>query len=195
MDTRERKEVRVNYIIRYSNRRSISMKFNSDGDLLVAAPRGVPQKFVTDFIESKKSWIMKNLKLIQSNKAILDEVGYFTEDELKDIRKRAKEIIPGRVEYYAKKGGFKYNKIFFKLMRTQWGSCSGKKNLNFNLLLAAMPLSIIDSVVVHELCHLRHMDHSSFFYEEVYKLCPNYDECHKWLKREGSKYLVRVRPN
>ena len=186
------KKTTIAYYIKYSRRKSISMKFSSDGNLLISAPIGVSKKFVTDFIESRRGWIERNYKKIKAQKQLVDSLGFYSDIEIKDMKKKAKEIIPSRVEYYAKKGHFSYNRVCFKLMRTQWGSCSALGNLNFNCTLSLMPLSIIDSIVVHELCHLRHLDHSSSFYKEVYNLCPNYDECYKWLKINGPRYLARI---
>ena len=66
-------------------------------------------------------------------------------------------------------------------------------NLNFNCLLVAMPPEVLDSVVVHELCHRKHLDHSKEFYADVYRVFPDYDRCNKWLKENGRLLISSIR--
>ena len=80
---------------------------------------------------------------------------------------------------------------FIRLQKSRWGSCSVDGNLNFNCLLVLMPPEILDSVVVHELCHRRHMNHSKEFYDEVLRIFPDYKRCNKWLKQNGGVYFKR----
>ncbi len=91
-----------------------------------------------------------------------------------------------------KKIGVTYNKITIRCQHTHWGSCSSKGNLNFNCLLILLPDEIIDSVIVHELCHIKQMNHSAKFYAEVEKVFPSYKQCHTWLNQNGSKYMSRI---
>ena len=101
-------------------------------------------------------------------------------------------MIQQRVEHYAGISGINYNRIFIRLQKSRWGSCSRDGNLNFNCLLVLMPLEILDSVVVHELCHRKHMNHSKQFYAEVEKIFPDYRKCSKWLKENGGIYFKRL---
>jgi len=78
--------------------------------------------------------------------------------------------------------GLEYGRVFVKDQRTLWGSCSGRKNLNFNWRLAAAPQDILDYVVIHELCHLREMNHSRKFWDLVRAACPDYPARRKWLR-------------
>jgi predicted metal-dependent hydrolase len=96
------------------------------------------------------------------------------------------------VEYYAQKIGVSFNGITIRCQRTRWGSCSSKGNLNFNCLLVLLPDEIIDSVVVHELCHLKQMNHSPKFYAEIEKILPDYKIRREWLKQNSSKYMSRI---
>ena len=67
-----------------------------------------------------------------------------------------------------------------------------KSNLNFNCLLVLLPDEIIDSVIVHELCHRKQMNHSAKFYAEIEKVFPDYNCCRQWLKQNGNKYMSRI---
>ena len=97
-------------------------------------------------------------------------------------RKRAKEIILARVEHWAPALNLDYRRVFVKDQRTLWGSCSGRKNLNFNWRLAAAPPEALDYVVIHELCHLREMNHSKKFWAHVREACPDYKARRRWLR-------------
>ena len=116
----------------------------------------------------------------------------YTEEEINDFAEKAMQIIPEKVKHYAALVGVDYGRITIRNQRTRWGSCSGKGNLNFNCLLVLFPDEMIDSVVVHELCHRKHMDHSKEFYAEVDRVFPEYRKCQKWLKENGGLYLRRM---
>ncbi|NEZ47197.1 M48 family metallopeptidase [Clostridium niameyense] len=100
---------------------------------------------------------------------------------------KAYEILEQRTKYYGNKIGYLPNKITVKSQRTLWGSCSSKKNINYNYRLIMAPINIIDYIVVHELCHLKHMNHSKDFWNMVEGTIVNYKERRKWLKENGSK--------
>ena len=175
-----------------SNRKTLSIQLKHD-EIIARAPLHMKDEEIYSFIESKKSWIEKKLAKMEERQKVLDEVQPFTEDEIKALVEKAKTIIPERVKYYAPKIGVTYNRITIRCQRTRWGSCSSTGNLNFNCLLALFPIEVIDSVVVHELCHRKHMNHSLQFYAEVEKVFPEYKKWHKWLNDNGGVYMGRLR--
>lgn len=103
-------------------------------------------------------------------------------------RTQAQQILPQKVATWAQKMGVEYNNIVIKDQKTLWGSCSQKKNLNFSYRLIKMPISIIDYLIVHELAHLVHFDHSPEFWSYVEGFIPNYKEARKWLNT--NRYAV-----
>ena len=105
-------------------------------------------------------------------------------------KEKAYEKISERVEWYAKKRGFVYNKINITSANQRWGSCSSKENLNFSWRLIMAPLPVIDYVVVHELVHLEERNHAKSFWSKVKMLMPEYEKHRDWLKRNG--YLLRL---
>lgn len=172
-----------------SDRKTISMEIRPDGKLTIRAPKRMTYREIEAFIESKSQWIEKTLaKTNSTNENIIP----YTDEEIASFIKLAKEIIPERVKYFAEKVGVEYNSITIRNAKTRWGSCSSKRNLNFSCLLTQMPPEILDSVVVHELCHIKEMNHSKRFYAEIYKVMPDYDKYDKWLKTNGYKYLSRL---
>jgi predicted metal-dependent hydrolase len=98
-----------------------------------------------------------------------------------------KKIALPRLEYYAKKYNFNYQQVRFKAQKTVWGSCSGVNNINLNYLLIGAPIAIIDYVIVHELCHIVHKNHSNNFWQLVFSILPNYKTSKRWLKENGYK--------
>ncbi len=149
-------------------------------------------KDIERFIFLKKQWIEKHLELYEERQEKLKDLKPFTDEELKEITKKAKELIPERVKFYADKTGITYNRITIRHQKTRWGSCSSQGNLNFNCLLVLFPPEVLDSVVVHELCHRKYMNHSADFYNEVERIFPEYRKWHRYLNENSASYLSRL---
>lgn len=167
-----------------SNRKTMSIQIKTDGKVIVRTPYGISKYQVQMFIEEKKQWIEKHLKEIserQMSNEILSE-----EERLKRVQK-ALRVIPERVEYFAEMMNVTYGRITIREQKTRWGSCSSEKNLNFNWKLILAPPEVLDYVVVHELCHLKEMNHSKAFWDEVGKVMPEYETYKLWLKENGWK--------
>lgn len=98
---------------------------------------------------------------------------------------RAREIFADRAAYHAAGMGVRYGTIRIKEQKTRWGSCSEKGNLNFNWKLLLGPPQVLDYVVVHELCHLKHMDHSAAFWNCVRGVLPGFESQRVWLREHG----------
>jgi len=92
-------------------------------------------------------------------------------------------VLSFRIGFYCAEYGFQYNAVRVKAMRSQWGSCSPKKNLNFNVKIMFLPDTLVDYVVVHELCHLKELNHGKRFWNLVERILPDYLEREKELKR------------
>jgi len=102
-------------------------------------------------------------------------------------REHAKEKIKERAEKYRKILGVKPNNVVIKKQQKRWGSCSSKRNLNFNWKIIMAPMSIVDYVVAHELVHLKHSNHSKDFWQSVETIIPDYEERLEWLKVNGRR--------
>jgi len=100
-------------------------------------------------------------------------------------RGQAKIYLPSRVRVLAATHGFTYEKVRIKNQKTRWGSCSAKGNINLNLRLMMAPDAAIDYVIIHELCHLRELNHSSAFWALVESCCPDFRHWKAWFKEHG----------
>ena len=106
--------------------------------------------------------------------------------EVAELRKQAKAYLPGRLAELAAQHGFSYNQVRIKHNVSNWGSCSVKKNINLNLNLMRLPAELQDYVMLHELCHLKYMNHGKEFHALLESVCPN----HKELRRQLRDYKL-----
>jgi len=102
-------------------------------------------------------------------------------------KKRFMEVALPRLNYFSDKYNLKVNQVRVKEQKTLWGSCSSKNNINLNYLLIMAPIKVIDYVIVHELVHTIHKNHSVKFWQEVETIMPRYKEARYWLKDNGYK--------
>ena len=170
-----------------SNRRSVGITVKPGGEIIVRAPRLMPVATVMAFVRRKEEWIIKTyLKQSKIQPAPACEKKSLQTLALeKRYRDAAKDYIPKRVNYYHQFTGGTFQKITIRDQKTRWGSCSSKGTLSFSFRLMMAPPRVLDYVVVHELCHLTHMNHSKDFWNMVASILPDYKEHRKWLKENG----------
>ena len=175
-----------------SKRKSFCIQIRPDLSVVVRAPNHASKKEIELILAEKENWIRKTLNRLKENQRLAnaEEISYLSSDEIVQLRSQAKKYIPERVAYFSKLMNVSYGQITIRCQKTRWGSCSSKGNLNFNCLLVLMPPEIMDSVVVHELCHRKQMNHSRLFWAEVEKVLPDYQIRRKWLKENGRRYLT-----
>ncbi len=99
--------------------------------------------------------------------------------------KEALSYLNERNIFWCKKMNLKINRLTIKEQKTCWGSCSSKKNINYNWRIIMAPLSVIDYLIIHELSHLIHLNHSADFWDHVAFYCPNYKDERNWLKKNS----------
>ena len=174
-----------------SSRKTVSIELKTD-EIIIRAPKRMCNNEIQDIIAKKRSWIEKHYLVMQERQNNFKQLAPYTKKELNELTEKARTVIPRKVKEYAERIGTDYGHITIRHQRTRWGSCSSKGNLNFNCLLMLFPDEVIDSVVVHELCHRKHMNHSAAFYREVETVFPQYHVCQEWLKENGAAYLYRL---
>jgi len=170
------------HVIR-SARKSIGIQVQEDGEVFLRIPNRLSSQALQDFLTREQSWIWQKVDQMQSRirqRETTDAtpVAQLTQEELEKI----KEKIGSRVSYYSKIMGVTVGRITIRNQKTRWGSCSSKGNLNFNYQLYYLPEKLLDYVVIHELAHRRHMNHSADFWAEVETYCPDYKERRKALQ-------------
>lgn len=98
-------------------------------------------------------------------------------------REQARIFVENKISYFNKFYNFEINRVAIKNTSTRWGSCSSKRNLNFNYKIIYLKKELADYLIVHELCHLKEFNHSKKFWELVSKTIPNYVKINRELKR------------
>ena len=169
----------MDYTLIRSSRRTMALEVTRDGRLLVRAPQRAPQAVIDRFVASHADWIAAHLEKQRQRAQAHPPL---TEDEIAALRQKARDILPGRVAHYAERMGVTPTGVKITGAKTRFGSCSAKNSLCFSLYLMAYPDAAIDYVVVHELAHIRHKNHSPAFYAEVARVMPDYRERRKLLK-------------
>ena len=173
---------RILISVKRSSRKSIGLEVRTAGEVIVRIPNRLSDKRLKEFIESHKTWIFQKIALIKQKKESKKELRVPAWDTLSDMeREKIKEKISHRIQYYSKKMQVEYQRVTIRNQKTRWGSCSSKGNLNFNYRLFYLPEELLDYVMVHELAHRRHMNHSPQFWQEVETYCPDYEICRKKL--------------
>jgi predicted metal-dependent hydrolase len=136
-----------------------------------------------------RSLIEKNRHILRKNLKKLPEIKCYSEVEIKQIRQKARRFIPARVDFLARKFGFKYGKVSLRNQKTRWGSCSSQNNISLNIALVLLRPALIDYVILHELAHTQHKNHSAEFWNSLERISPDY----KRLRRELKKHTTYLR--
>ena len=174
-----------------SNRKTIAAEIRQN-KLIIRAPLDATNEEINRFMLENKRWFDDHLAKAQARERDLAGIHRLTPEEIQALANRALEVIPARVAHYAPLIGVTYGRITIRNQRSRWGSCSSKGNLNFNCLLMLTPPEVIDSVVVHELCHRKEMNHSERFYAEVLRVLPDYWAQDRWLKENGDILMAML---
>jgi predicted metal-dependent hydrolase len=159
-----------------------------NGELFLFLGKEYPLDIITDkTIEHNRVEIINNSLRVITNTKDKDYIKELIEEF---YRKQTRLVIDRRVRYYQKYFTIEPNNIRVKKQKTRWGSCSSLRNLNFNLKLSMAKLSVIDYIVVHEMSHLIHLNHSKDFWNLVGSVLPNYTDEKDWLKRNGRRLTL-----
>jgi len=172
------KDQEISYRIRNNRGNSMRLSVGYNG-LLVSKPWFVNQKMVESFLFKKIDWIIDKLKIF--SKRIVENNQQNSYQNYQKNKKNAYIFIENKIKELNKVYNFKYSKISIRNQKTRWGSCSRRGNLNFSYKLIFLPEKLANYVIVHELCHLLEMNHSSKFWKLVAQIFPNYLELRKRL--------------
>lgn len=160
------------YTLIRAKRRTMSLQLDRDGNAVVRAPYGVKKEFIDRFVAEHEDWLTRAREKQQTRRLAHPEP---TDEERKALIARAKEYLPMRVDYWSGIMGLTPTGLKITSARTRFGSCSGKNSLCFSWRLMQYPPEAIDYVVVHELAHIRHHDHSAAFYRFIASVMPDHE--------------------
>jgi len=178
---------------RSNSRKHTYITIQKDGSVLVKTDLLTSSKQIETFIRQKEAWILRKQNAIlrareqtQNHFYLFGEL-YEREHRIQEdidrlYREKAKEIIPPLVKRYSEEMDLYPNRISFRKNRSRWGSCSSRNNLTFNTMLIQTPPPFIEYVVVHELAHIRHKNHSRAFWSLVHDILPDYKQREKQIK-------------
>jgi predicted metal-dependent hydrolase len=166
------------YFFRHRRARRYLLRVEPDGRLRVTIPRGGSKRQAQAFAERHVEWIA-------SQRARLT-VPAFNLDERRQLRARAEAELPIRIRDLAAEHEVTgLTRVTIRSQRTRWGSCGRNGHITLNWRLVLMPPEVRDYVLIHELMHLRRMDHSPAFWGHVAGACPGFGEARAWLRTNG----------
>lgn len=167
------------YKIIRSDRKTLSLQVNEDCEIIVRAPKYCSDLKIKKFLSEHEDWLEKALTKQQT---VRDTKLTLSDDDIKYLKKLAGEVLPKKVEYYAGIMGAEPLNVKITSAQKRFGSCSSKNNICFSYMLMLYPDEAVNYVVVHELAHTVHHDHSRNFYNFVENVMPDYREREKMLK-------------
>lgn len=170
--------------------RRISISVRSTGDVRLSFPCGVSARRAMEFLERKAEWIEAARERLARRRAALPPQLPPAEAKarVEELRRAAKDDFPERIVRLSRQTGLKYNKLTIRASRTKWGSCTGTNNISLSLFLMTLPEHLRDFVIVHELCHTVHHNHSPRFHALVDRLVGGNE---KALNRELKAFSIR----
>ena len=168
------------YTVRRSRRRTMALEVTREGTALVRAPLRASDTDIARFVDTHRDWLATHMARRQ---AYLAAHPAPAPQQLEAWRQQAKAVLPERVAFWAQRMGVQPAAVTITAARTRYGSCSGKNRLSFSLYLMDCPPAAIEYVVVHELAHIRHHDHSPAFYAGVERYLPDWRARRELLKK------------
>lgn len=205
------KEVPIHFEVQFSKRSKMNLDVTPEGYLTLKVPSKTSEEEIMTYMKSQSKFLLKlqeqlnNRKFISNQKSydkeelflylgkgfplheLLDEIPTSEEEiqlQLKKLyTKKTKQFVKKRVAHFEKVIGVKAKSITVVDSPRTWGTCSSNKDLTFNYKLSMAPTNVIDYVVVHELCHIHHMNHDRSFWRKVGMYDPNYKQHQAYLEK------------
>ncbi len=165
-----------------SRGRRVAVKVHPVKGIWVGLPPAYPMFLAMLFLDSKREWIKKNMA------APMDDKIYLDAENTEKSYEAAGRYLPARLKELADEFGMEYNKVSIKRLKSKWGSCSNKGNINLSSYLISLPSQLQDYVMLHELAHLEYLNHSP----EYHSLLEGFCEKHFGISEKSGKALYPI---
>ena len=179
---------KVTYTLRtHKHVRGVRLSVACGGVLTVTASSSMRQGVIDAFIAEKSAWILEKLAYFSRfprRMVVKNRRRHFIQ-----YREKAREVLEARLAHWNRFYGLAWRTVSIKNQKSRWGSASRAGNLNFNYKLVLLPPALVDYVIVHELCHLKELNHSPRFWALVAKTIPHHRALRKELRRIGVSFL------
>lgn len=170
--------------VRSIRARSIRLVVRSDGSLRLTYPLFASKAKAIAFAESKEAWIVKTRQRLAERQEATPTISRL---DIKTLRNSAREYLPTTLARMAQKHGFHYTSLRLSSARTRWGSCSGKNGISLSIFIMLLPIHLREFIILHELCHTRHHNHSAAFHALLNALVEGKE---KALNKELKAYRI-----
>jgi predicted metal-dependent hydrolase len=168
--------------VRHPRARRYVIRVNDEGAVRVTIPRWGSKKEAAAFAVRERAWIEKQQRRAERDRAARARAVDIPADVVRELRERATRELPARLLELAAVHGLTVARVSIRNQKWRWGSCSRSGRICLNWRLAEMPDWVRDYVMIHELMHLKRMDHSKRFWRLVAAACPAFREARAWLR-------------
>ncbi len=172
--------------VRHPTAKRYVVRVRPDGTVRVTVPRWGSRRHAELFAEQQGPWIERQRARVQESSARQTS---YSPEAVPELRRQAVRELPARLLHLAEHHGLHVSRVSVRNQRSRWGSCSPSGHICLNWRLVLMPESVRDYVLIHELMHLRRLDHSRHFWRLVAHACPDYERARLWL-RENRHLLL-----
>lgn len=163
----------MEYILKRSNRKTVAITITREPNVLVRAPLHTKVSEIETMLSAHSGWIEQKLAQMR-DLAERRQATALTPAQIALLKQKAALCLPPKVYFFSKRMGVMPTGIKITSAATRWGSCSGRNSLCFSYRVMLLPEEAIDSIVVHELAHIRVKNHGPAFYREVETYLPDY---------------------
>jgi predicted metal-dependent hydrolase len=175
------------HFVRHPRARRYVIRVRPDGTVRVTVPRWGSKRDAEIFAHEQRNWIERQRRRVVERQDA--RTAEYSADQIRALRRRAKRELPEALLTLAAVHRLTVSRMSVRNQRWRWGSCSPQGHICLNWRLLLMPDAVREYVLIHELMHLRRLDHSRAFWKLVAQACPRYEEARKWLRKEGGLAL------
>jgi predicted metal-dependent hydrolase len=169
----------------YSTRKTLALEVNSKGQVLVRSPKRVGLDYIQKFVAGRQDWLTKVLEKMSSRKVAAKPWVSFSALEIQQAKKQAKALFNQELKHFSEVMQCNYTKLRLSTARTRWGSCSSSGTISIHFALYFAPIEIRQYVIIHELAHVKHPNHSPRFWNFVAQFDPIWLEHRGFLRQHG----------